>query len=72
MDTATIRSGYANYWHDDPISPNNPVLRMKYEEFDRWLAGEKAKVWDKAYQAGAFDTLGSPAEATENPYRSES
>jgi hypothetical protein len=46
MDTATIRSGYANYWHD-----------------------EKAKVWDEAYQQGAYDTLLSPAEATENPYR---
>lgn len=37
--------------------------------FDRWLAAEKAQVWDKAYQAGAYDTLLSPRWATENPYR---
>lgn len=29
------------------------------------------KAWDEAYQAGAFDTLRSPREATENPYREE-
>jgi hypothetical protein len=68
MDTATIRSGYADYWHDEAIS--SAALRQRNrEEFNRWLAGEKAKVWDEAYQQGAYDTLLSPAEATENPYR---
>jgi hypothetical protein len=38
-------------------------------DFDRWLNQVKAGVWDEAYQAGAHDTLRSPSDATENPYR---
>lgn len=37
--------------------------------FDRWLDAVKAEVWDAAYQAGAEDTLASPRDARENPYR---
>lgn len=28
-------------------------------------------IWDEAYQIGAMDTLASPRDAHENPYRSE-
>lgn len=41
------------------------------EDFDRWLDLKLEKVWDTAYQEGAFDTLRSPRDATENPYRAK-
>lgn len=44
---------------------------FEYTLTRRALRQIKAEVWDIAYQHGAVDTLLSPRDATENPYREE-
>ena len=77
---AAIRAEAAKRFPDDGEQIVRYVIqRARSAYVDGYLAAAavlpeverhaKADAWDEAYQAGAYDTLRSPAEATENPYR---
>ena len=56
--TDEVREGYGYYL--------NPT---RLAEFDRWLAGELAKAWDRGYSSGHREAHTNVTER--NPYRQE-
>jgi hypothetical protein len=68
--TPTVTEAANSYIHAQRLAGVDAATALA--EFARFIATVKAEVWDLAYKVGAMDTLLSPAEAQENPYRSES